>query len=397
MNREYQYAESTSPTSGTALYEQKVNLSFTGTQGDQWFVIGTQAINHDLVGSYQAGVLDDNNASIALFQNDIIPKDAADYHSCPVLGLTPALGSGANNFNHTLYLAQSGSNSYIIREASLLAIKKINGDLFAGATVNESPTGGSTTNTAGYDAIATLTVPAGTATQNYLVLSGCAATKDTTASNYNIRMTINGTPYSDATMRAVTAGNQQPFFDHAVVSLAAGDTVSIEAKSSTSGTVTLDYTTIIAFPLDTFPWYKSTASRSAVTTTSTTYREVPTDDTPIISDLIQNKPLWVLSSCLGTRGGATVTHYQRTMWDTTQLQESNNEPPVASGENCHMAQTVVTPSAGYHEAYTALKSDGVGITTATKSEAIVTMVQLSDNATVRVLGKTNVLGATNVL
>jgi len=138
--------------------------------------------------------------------------------------------------------------------------------------------------------------------------------------------------------------------------------------------------------LDTFPWYQTNASRAQVSTTLTTYQTALNP-----SYRLQEKPMWLLSSCLGAKDAST-WHYHRTLFNSTTIHETNNEGATGTAENCHMAQSVFTPSGVEHTSSSQYKGDGVGIATAKQTETVITLVQLESDATVRILGGT-ILGA----
>lgn len=372
MIREYFYEESTGTTSGTGAGVDKVTLSEAAVTGDEWFYFATCAANHGDATPLEIYFTPTDGTSV--ISHHISPKDIADYWSCPLIGIDVAF---ANTVQQYLSLTNdiTGGAGYNIREASILTLKKHALDEYAGGAGASA-----STSSTSYTALQTLTFTPPTA-GDYLIFAAASVNKDETTANCNVRMAIDGTPYADATIRMSSASYWIPFFDHAVVNLsAASHSITIDGKVTTTGTLNLLYNTIIALRLDTFPWYSTTASRSEVTTTSGSYQ------TPINPSVrLSTQPMWMLSSCLGRRGSATTSHKQRTLYDSTTIQETSNEPAIASAEHCHMAQSVFTPSGVEHTASGQYSTDGAGITVAGKSESVITFVQLEDDATVKIL------------
>ena len=371
MSRRWQYLESRGLTGPVnAAIGNKPYLFFTGQSGDTWDWLSNCSVNMD---STDADVTV-QNALGRLDDRYIKAANVLDYYHCPMFGTGLALGAPPNNFLRRNVLApdtSGGPETISMRESAILALLHDPTDVI----FNGIGDGYATASTS-FTPLATLDeLPAGT----YLVMAFAQVYKDTTASSSGIRLTIDGTSYSTATIRgtSATAGKGFPWSAMQVVTVAAGNVITVDGMVVTSGTMTALQLTIVAWDLSTFPAYYTATDATLHTTTSTSYQ----NGVALVQQPSTTAPHLILSCAMlthsSTGAAGHITTYDAGGGAVT-INEGRNAAVVAGAHSTHFSLQVVSLSSAIE--YTFLtqwkRASGFGTQHADISDNTIVVIQL---------------------
>ena len=371
-------------TSTTTTGVTKARLTFTGTAGDEYWVLGCATVG--AVGSTHVILSWEDLLNGELFyMESLIPYQATDYYNWPLLGRI-TLPSGSPNFDVQMSGTVGGGGAPFfptidIRETRIIAIKTHPMDFAA----DDFLSGGSTSSTS-YATIVSHTFDVPRA-GDYLIVCTCKTQKLVTSSSYNVRLLIDGVAYGTSTMRSITTTALMglPYQMVRKVTLAAGShTIEVQARTITSGNVGLTQVGLLGLRCDTFARTHYHESLTESSTTSSTYAtKVSVNVTP------QAKPHIVIAQAYVRRQTDPIRH--QTLDGATVVQAGQYESPAGVGgaaAQCTLsALEYVTPgSRAWRTWATQYATDGVGASTGFITEAAICALQVSDDTTLRLYG-----------
>lgn len=360
-------------TGGAGSQIDKVTLTFTGTEGDRYLVLANcQAGN---LSALETDIYMSQDGALTFYQHTLKPVATADFSSCP-MAFEFVLGTGANNFNFTLAVVPTAGRA-VVREAYIVAFKLNVQDATQPASEIQ---GGGNTNGTTYAAVETmsLTVPVA---GDYLIYATANVRKNETTNSYYIKLTANGTDYSESDKRSVSITHGYPWSSLVKLTLAAGSyDIKIEFKVDAPGTMIADWTFITALRADLFPqlFYAESRGNTNISTATPTWTNKIT-----LTARTQNQPHVLLSSSIARQTVITKIIHRRTQLDAADIAVSQDTSISTTNKSTHGATANTTPAAGDHT-FTmdgTKQTSGLGSGTIVMAESSIAVIQLQDNAT----------------
>ena len=354
-----------------------LTMKITGAVGETYLVIATVQVNEPTATGAITCELVDNIDQNHIDQKEVFyPVSTADFYSVTLCG-SYTIDSTPGGLD--LYLNITCASNVTAKEGQLIAIRT-DGDDFYTTGIN----GGSTASSS-FSPIVTLgpfTVPS---TANYWIVATGGLFKDTTASNCALQLDIDGTGYRvmDTRMQNSTSPAVQPWAVSMQASLAAGShTITIDARSTTSGTAGVYYSNIFVIYIPTFLGSFYGEETSGKTTTSASYQdELTSTHTATASSYLMIGNSFV---SFDTTGGSVATNF---LTGATEISESHYTPTVAGAQSMFFGMKKITPGAGLLTQKTQFKRFSGGITrVASIIDSSILWLELSPDAVVNVQG-----------
>lgn len=324
------------------------NCSFTGTTGDQYYILGYATANVT-PGTMELSI-NDNILSAANIDFQILPNTSTDYFCVPMLDFEAyTLGGASPNFNQTILGTATGGGgaTITIKETTLVAIKATAVD-----AVTPQPQVLSTSSTTAVDAAdgtPTTGLPFTVAVAgDYFIIATCFVTKSNTTDNFTVQVDIDGTPYVIASMRSHdnTGVYYLPYGMVKKVTLAAGShRVKFQGFNSSTGTLTLTGGAILVMRADKFPRYiYQEAAGSANNIALATLTDVNS-----LTATVPAKPFIVLGSALISRSTTARAIDHRLIQDGVAISSGVNTCKATSSQYCSFGMARSNPiAAGSH-------------------------------------------------
>lgn len=383
-NRNFQYASVAGPTtSGTAI--TMANLVFTGAVDDRYMVIGSSAAGLTIE-AFDASIED--AAGAMTLTNPIAPRDiVSDVYSLPMIFSYTLIATG---FDLRITGNSVGTADLTMRQSCMAAFKMLGSDLTSG---DYAAAGSSTTRSDGsYDTVTNSTVTI-VKSGEYLIFANAFCRKDELTANFDIRLALNATTgYGQQSMRANSTTGFFPWAHMRKLTLTAGDVLTIQHKVTTTGTMITNNASVVALYIDDFPnvlEIEDTADASQNTA------DTDWHDHGNMNNVYALQPYKALLLSCGQyrRGGGSVDASMQTLYDGTTIQETRNESVIANGEATHFCAKALDPATGgQHSLTQQIKNHGTGITSAFISDGATAVLQMNNNATMRIRGNATIFG-----
>jgi hypothetical protein len=376
MSRVHHHAQSLGASVVSLGVElKKVNLTFTGEEGATYLVFMNCVAGTSNAKVFVVCDLDGDGGG-AIYTS-IKPAIANDRQSVPLYFFV-TLGSGVNNFNHSLVVF-SNVGVITIEQARIDVLKldpldSIPADFDYRATVSTT-----------YVTLRSHDIVVPTA-GDYLILCSGPAVNSSDVGVGNIRFSVGANNYSDMSFRNYLYPSKTQYFGMVKVSLPVGvTTVKVEAQITT-GQLQMSFLTIIALRCDTFleAYYSESRGDTIITTFVPTYTTKVT-----LTQTTNNKQHLLFSSAIVTRSASGKPLYARTQLDSSDLQASLNNTIASNREVIHAGLSSSLLSNASHVATIQATKGDSGIGPVVISDACICLLELPDTPVTNFLGGSN--------
>ena len=371
MNRDLHWIADASVSTYTNIGGDKLDLTVTDAIAGERYLLFFNAVAGNTGGTppYALSFSSTQGTDIQLWVYSITPKNNADFYSLAgAFEIGPLVDQNVTALINVSDLMSGGGATLDVKQAAIAMFLR---DDLDGVKTDSFV---STTNTS-FVALSTLTLEVPTA-GDYYIYAVASSRKSVTTSNYSLRLTVDGTSVSDASMRSPDVGDTLPWSALYKATLAAGTkTITVDGKVTSAGTLTAEEITIYAIRADRFPasWYSESRGATTITATYPSFQtklsqtlRSPTDDLLVLT-----------SAPFITTVGNTV--YGLSQYDGTDMQQSSATAVGGGDETAHSGLYPLTPTVGDRTVtIKAAKSGGLGITI---SDAAILTLRLKDNAT----------------
>lgn len=312
------------------------------------------------------------------------PHDGANFISvCGFSQVTEAAQPISPYWFETYIGGNNGIGIKQIKNMRFLALKKSSADDYAEGSLSTS----STT----FQDVVTITIPT---SGDYLVLGSAGLGHSSSADNGQIQLTHNSTVYNLMNIRPNSTDDVRPWFAAKKITATASDTVKIQIRSQTANTTTTYWTTLAILRLDgQFDNNYYAQTTGTTTSTSGTYQDQVTLSATTLAEvhlIFYNSTGWISST-------AQSVFIRGLDEGSNAVDEMQVEPWVAlANDRYNFGSFQVKPlSAGSQTWKTQFYSSGGAL--ATVNDGSIAVLQLTGTPTVKILGKTKILGTTKIL
>ena len=383
-NRNLQHFEWSGGTDTTTFQSELFTLR--GTIGHKYLVISSIAVGAvpdgiNPAGPFAARVDGDFSGFGTEYTHDIEVRDGTspDMYSCPMI--FPITFAGVSGDMRFTIVPASGSVT--ARQGSIHAFRLTDTDFTNSNYLGAGSTSGSTSFVDVTGSSKTFTVDAD---GDYLIIACASVGKGELTANFDARLVVDGTGYSQQAMRANSTTKKFPYAAIKKLTLTAGShTMSIQHKVTTTGDVTTSQASVMALRFDGFPniqVIEDTADGSATTADTNWHSHTNMTD----SYTLAAYEALVLSCSQYRRGLGSVDASAQTLYDGATIQESRNESVIANSESVHFSCLRINPTAGAHTVTQQIKNHGSGVSSAFLSDSVTAVIQTQGAPRLSVFG-----------